>query len=79
MKIGKWILGLLAGIGGLLAIILGMKNGQSKRQFNKAVKENKKKDNESDNPLRQENIYSCSPICQKKSNISILDDSNVTS
>ena len=44
MKIGKWILGLLAGIGGLLAIILGMKNGQSKRQFNKAVKDNKKKE-----------------------------------
>ena len=46
MKIGKWILGLLAGIGTLLAIILGMKNGQSKRQFNKAVKENKKKEKE---------------------------------
>ena len=46
MKIGKWILGLLAGIGGLLAIILGMKNGQSKRQFNKTVKENKKKEKE---------------------------------
>lgn len=44
MKIGKWILGLLAGIGTLLAIILGMKNGQSKRQFNKAVKDNKKKE-----------------------------------
>ena len=44
MKIGKWILGLLAAIGGLLAIILGMKNGQSKRQFNKAVKDNKKKE-----------------------------------
>ena len=44
MKIGKWILGLLAGIGTLLAIILGMKNGQSKRQFNKAVKDNIKKD-----------------------------------
>ena len=35
---------MLAGIGGLLAIILGMKNGQSKRQFNKAVKDNKKKE-----------------------------------
>ena len=46
MKIGKWILGLLAGIGTLLAIILGMKNGQSKRQFNKAVKDNKKKEND---------------------------------
>ena len=46
MKIGKWILGVLAGIGGLLAIILGMKNGQSKRQFNKSVKENKKKEKE---------------------------------
>ena len=46
MKIGKWILGLLAGIGGLLAIILGAKNGQSKRQFNKTVKENKKKEKE---------------------------------
>ena len=46
MKIGKWILGLLAGIGTLLAIILGMKNGQSKRQFNKSVKENKKKEKE---------------------------------
>ena len=44
MKIGKWILGLLAGIGTLLAIILGAKNGQSKRQFNKSVKDNKKKE-----------------------------------
>ena len=54
MKIGKWILGLLAGIGTLLAIILGMKNGQSKRQFNKAVKDNKKKEQDI---IKKESIH----------------------
>ncbi len=77
MKIGKWILGLLAGIGGLLAIILGMKNGQSKRQFNKAVKDNKKKEKEilkKEGALKDKNKKLNSDI--KKSNKEIKDLKN---
>ena len=74
MKIGKWILGLLAGIGGLLAIILGMKNGQSKRQFNKAVKDNKKKEKDiikKEGALKEKNKKINSNI--KKTNTEIKD------
>ena len=77
MKIGKWILGLLAGIGGLLAIILGMKNGQSKRQFNKAVKDNKKKEQDiikKEGALKNKNKKLNSDI--KKSNKEIKDLKN---
>ena len=74
MKIGKWILGLLAGIGTLLAIILGMKNGQSKRQFNKAVKDNKKKEKDiikKEGALKEKNKKINSNI--KKTNKEIKD------
>ncbi len=74
MKIGKWILGLLAGIGGLLAIILGMKNGQSKRQFNKAVKDNKKKEKDiikKEGALKEKNKKIKSNI--KKTNKEVKD------
>ena len=74
MKIGKWILGLLAGIGTLLAIILGMKNGQSKRQFNKAVKDNKKKEKDiikKEGALKEKNKKINSNI--KKTNTEIKD------
>ena len=77
MKIGKWILGLLAGIGGLLAIILGFKNGQSKRQFNKSVKENKKKEKEilaKEGALKDKNKKLTDDI--KKTNTDIKDLKN---
>ena len=77
MKIGKWILGLLAGIGTLLAIILGMKNGQSKRQFNKAVKDNKKKEKDiirKEGALKEKNKKISKKI--KKTNTEIKDLKN---
>ena len=37
MKIGKWILGLLAGIGSILAIILGAKSNKRVKELNKKI------------------------------------------
>tara|TARA_Y100000593_G_C4046372_1_gene207625 strand:+ start:167 stop:463 length:297 start_codon:yes stop_codon:yes gene_type:complete len=42
MKIGKWLLGLLAGIGSILAIILGSKSNKRVKELNKKIDDSNK-------------------------------------
>ena len=51
MKFLKWILGLLAGIGGIVALFAGGKSNKKVKQIKKNIKSNEKKTTEVDKKI----------------------------
>tara|TARA_Y100000310_G_scaffold101763_1_gene99880 strand:+ start:1973 stop:2287 length:315 start_codon:yes stop_codon:yes gene_type:complete len=52
MKFIKWILGLLAGIGGIIALFVGNKSNEKVKELKDDIKDNEKKTKDIDSKLK---------------------------